>query len=143
MADIPRRWIAVGALLGALGVALGAFGAHWLGGFLTSMGYAGEDLQHRTAIFETAVRYQMFDAFALVLAGLLLNQRDCQCWRLAGWAFLVGTALFSGFLYALALVGPNLRWFGAIVPLGGVLMIVGWVALADGALRRESSSDRL
>lgn len=136
MNNIARLWIATGALLGALGVGLGAFGAHGLGDFLARLGYEGDDLHHRIAIFETAVRYQMMHAIAIVLTALLLNQHDCKCWRLAAWSFLLGVVVFSGLLKVLTFAGPDWRWLGAIVPIGGVLMIVGWVALAVGAIRK-------
>ena len=75
MSEISRRWIAVGALLAAIGVGLGAYGAHGLKDTLARLGYTGDDLTHRLSIFETAVRYQMFHAIAIVLAGFALPQR--------------------------------------------------------------------
>jgi uncharacterized membrane protein YgdD (TMEM256/DUF423 family) len=136
MSSAARFWIAVGALLGAIGVGLGAYGAHGLSEFLGRLGYEGDDLHHRVAIFETAVRYQMMHAIALVLTGLLLNHRDCKCWHLAACSFLAGVLIFSGLLKVLTFAGPSWRWLGAIVPIGGVLLIVGWVAMAVGAIRR-------
>lgn len=134
MASISRRWIAIGAVIAAIGVALGAFSAHGLPDFLAQLGYAGDDLAHRLDIFETAVRYQMLHAEALVLIGIALQLRDCRAWRFAAWAFLVGIISFSGLLKVLALAGPQWKWLGAIVPLGGAAMIVGWLALAVGAI---------
>jgi uncharacterized membrane protein YgdD (TMEM256/DUF423 family) len=131
----PSRWIAVGALLGALGVALGAFGAHVLGTLLGSLGYVGDEATRRIAIHETAVRYQLWHALAIVLVGLALATRPTPWWQASAWAFLFGVLVFSGFLYVLVLVGPSMRWFGAIVPFGGVSLIVGWLLLAVGALR--------
>jgi len=137
MPSISRRWIAIGALLGALGVALGAYGAHGLSDLLEKrFDYTGDDLHHRLAIFETAVRYQMFHAFALVLTGLALAQRDTAAWRFAAWAFLIGVLIFSGLLKVLAFAPPNYNWLGAIVPIGGLLLIVAWLALALGALKK-------
>ena len=89
MSSLSRRWIAVGAILAAIGVGLGAFGSHVLRDSLTHLGYTGDDLIRRTAIWETAVRYQMFHAIAIVLAGFALQQRDTFAWRLVPWAFLV------------------------------------------------------
>jgi uncharacterized membrane protein YgdD (TMEM256/DUF423 family) len=131
----PSRWIAIGAILGALGVALGAYGAHGLEKQLATLGYEGGDLAKRIANHETAVRYQMWHALAIVLVGLALSTRSTPWWQAAGWAFLAGVLIFSGFLYALVFVGPSLRWFGAIVPIGGVSLIVGWTLLAIGAWR--------
>jgi uncharacterized membrane protein YgdD (TMEM256/DUF423 family) len=120
------RWIAVGALSGAVTVGLGAFGAHALKSRVTP-----EDL----AIWETAVHYQGLHALALVLFGLWRNQGGKGC--AAGWGFLAGSAIFSGTLYAMVLGGP--RWLGAITPLGGTAMIVGWIAFAIAAWRRAGS----
>ncbi len=135
MSPLSQRWIAIGALLGAIGVGLGAFGAHFLPGFLAGRGYEGSDLGRRLDIFETAIRYQMLHALALVFTGLALDRRPCKCWNFAAWAFLFGVLVFSGFLKVLTFAGPEWNWLGRIVPIGGVGMIVGWVALAVGALR--------
>jgi uncharacterized membrane protein YgdD (TMEM256/DUF423 family) len=134
MSSVARRWIAVGALLAALGVGLGAFGAHGLREALTHQGYSGEDLSRRLAIWETAIRYQMFHAIAIVLAGFALQQRDTRAWRLAPWFFLVGIILFSGLLKVLTFAGPQWNWLGAIVPIGGVSMIAGWLTFAICAI---------
>jgi uncharacterized membrane protein YgdD (TMEM256/DUF423 family) len=117
----PNRWIAIGALLGAAGVALGAFGAHGLEGL---------------ANHETAVRYQMWHALAIVVVGIVLGIRPSPWWNAAGWAFLAGVVIFSGLLYVLVLAGPSWRWLGAIVPIGGLSLIAGWILLAAGALRQ-------
>jgi uncharacterized membrane protein YgdD (TMEM256/DUF423 family) len=139
--SISRRWIAIGALIGAIGVGLGAFGAHGLSEFLeTKLNYSGDDLQRRLANFETAVRYQMLHAIALVLVGLALAQRDTGWWRLAAWAFLAGILLFCGLLKVLTIAPPEWKWLGAIVPVGGVALIAGWVMFAGGALRRQANS---
>ena len=102
---------------------------------LESLGYIGDEAARRTAIHETAVRYQMWHAMAIALVGLALSTRTNPWWQASAWAFLFGVLVFSGFLYALVLVGPSMRWFGAIVPFGGVSLIAGWVLLAVGALR--------
>jgi len=113
-------WIRIGAISAGLAVAAGAFGAHALEGKLDS---------RAKEVFETAARYQMFHALALLAVGLLaLRGRPGRALDVAGWAFLIGAILFSGSLYALALTG--IRWLGAITPLGGVGFLVGWAALA-------------
>jgi uncharacterized membrane protein YgdD (TMEM256/DUF423 family) len=131
----PRQWIAVGALLGAIGVALGAFGAHGLPGRLAARGYEGDDLARRLANQETAVRYQMWHAIAIVLVGVTLTNHASPWWQAAAWAFLLGVLIFSGLLYALVLASPTWRWLGAIVPIGGLSLIAGWLLLTFGALR--------
>jgi uncharacterized membrane protein YgdD (TMEM256/DUF423 family) len=128
----PKTWIACGALIGALGVALGAFGAHGLGDRLAGWGLSPEEVAKRLATYETAARYQMYHALALVAVGLLAQQSPTRACQIAGVAFLVGVLVFSGFLYALVLTGVKV--LGAIVPIGGVAFIVGWLALAWAAL---------
>lgn len=113
-------WLRLGAILGGLAVACGAFAAH---GLEKTLNARGLDL------FETAARYQMYHALALVAVGLLAgSRRPGRELVLAGWAFFAGTLLFSGSLYALAL--SEARWLGAITPFGGILFLVGWAALA-------------
>ncbi|HVT29018.1 MAG TPA: DUF423 domain-containing protein [Lacipirellulaceae bacterium] len=136
MTNLSRRWIAVGALLAAIAVGLGAYGAHGLKDTLSRAGFAGDDLIRRLGIFETAVRYQMFHSIALVLTGLALQHRPCSCWRFAAWAFLLGIILFCGLLKVLTFADPKWNWLGAVVPIGGVAMIAGWLSLAVGALRK-------
>ncbi len=109
---------AAGALLAALGVALGAFGAHALKTRLDPALLAN---------FETAVRYQMYAALALLALGTQAGQRR------AGWPLLLGGVIFSGSLYLMALTGA--RWLGAVTPVGGALMIAGFVLAALDARR--------
>jgi len=111
----------IGALLGGLAVAAGAFGAHALRARMSEA-----DL----AIFETAARYQMYHALALLAAAWLLDRGAAQA-GLAAWGFTAGTLIFSGSLYLMVFTGA--RWLGAITPIGGVLMIGGWVALVLAA----------
>lgn len=113
------RFGMVGALSGFFAVLAGAFGAHAL--------RAGLDPAH-LQIFETAARYQLIHALALVLVSLLPSRSDQSSLRLSGGLFLGGTVLFSGSLYALALTG--VPWLGAITPLGGGCFLLGWLALA-------------
>jgi uncharacterized membrane protein YgdD (TMEM256/DUF423 family) len=117
----PRFWFTTGALLAGLAVAAGAFGAHGLRSRLSPA-----DL----ATFETAVRYQMYHALALLAVAGLLG-RGAALAGAAGWSFLAGIALFSGSLYLLTLAG--MRWMGAVTPLGGAAFLAGWVLLALSA----------
>jgi len=109
----------LGALMAFLAVALGAFGAHGLAGRLPP-----GDL----AIFETAVRYQMYHSLGLLLVAALSATVPGFRARVTGWAFTLGILVFSGSLYVLVLTGQ--RWLGAVTPLGGVAFLVGWAALA-------------
>ncbi len=121
------NWVWIGSVLGFLGVAAGAFGAHGLRAILSP---------ERLQIFEVAVRYQMYHALALLGVGILLARlsTDGSVWlSAAGWLFVAGAVLFSGSLYALSLSGTT--WLGAITPLGGLAFLAGWLALAVGVWR--------
>lgn len=112
--------IALGALNAAIAVAAGAFGAHGL----------RERIEPRALeIFETAARYQMYHALALILCGLIATRGAAT----AGWLLQLGIVVFSGSLYALALTG--VKGLGAITPLGGLAFLVGWGWLAWSAWR--------
>ena len=96
--------------------------------------------RHRLAIFETAVRYQMFHAIALIAnRPRTPAARYSRAWRFAAWAFLVGIILFCGSLKVLTFAGPKWNWLGAIVPFGGASMIVGWLALGICALEEVTT----
>ena len=124
----PTPWVALGAVLAGLAVAAGAFGAHALRTRLSPT---------ELATFETAARYQMYHALALVAVGLLDRQRSDRLLTMAGWAFLAGIVLFSGSLYGLALTG--IRGLGAITPLGGLGFLAGWGLVAWTAFRGPRS----
>lgn len=111
--DTSTTAIRLGAVLGLVGVAAGAFGAHAL------------DLAEQARQWwSTATEYQMYHALALLLCGALARGRRAA---LPVWCFGGGTLVFSGSLYAMALGAP--RWFGAITPIGGTLFLVGWLAM--------------
>lgn len=136
-----KLWLLLGALLGGLAVALGAFGAHGLEGALQARHAAGEltaeELAQRLANWETAAHYQMYHALALLAVGWLTARHCGRAINLAGAAFTLGTALFSGCLFVLVLTGQ--KWLGAIVPLGGTLLLVGWAFLAIAICRDAPS----
>lgn len=123
-----RPILVTAALLGALAVVLGAFGAHALRDALD---------EKSLAIWQTAVDYQFRHVLALLAAGLLARAQANRAITFAAVAFVAGIVLFSGSLYALALGAP--RFVGAITPLGGAALIAGWLALAWSALRRADS----
>jgi uncharacterized membrane protein YgdD (TMEM256/DUF423 family) len=79
-------------------------------------------------VFETAARYQMYHALALLIIGGMASHISERDIRIAGWCFVGGIVLFSGSLYVVALTGT--RWVGAITPLGGAAFLSGWIALA-------------
>jgi uncharacterized membrane protein YgdD (TMEM256/DUF423 family) len=129
------RWIAiVGAVLAALGVAKGAFGAHWLEDYLAKLGYAA-DLEKRVEWFDTAVRYQLYHALGMVVVASLAGRVATGWAQGAAVAFLTGIALFSGSLFVMTFAGEAWRKLGAAVPFGGAAFIVGWLLLAIAAAR--------
>jgi uncharacterized membrane protein YgdD (TMEM256/DUF423 family) len=112
---VDKTFLLIGAVAGFLGVAFGAFGAHGLRTRLTP---------DMLAVFETAVRYQMYHALAILLVGLMMARMGGWLFSAAGWAFTAGIVLFSGSLYVLALTGTSA--LGAITPFGGVAFLLGW-----------------
>lgn len=127
-----RPWLLAGAVLGFVGVAAGSFGAHGLKAML--------EATDQSANWETAVRYCLFHAVALAIVAVAMAvPQTAGCRGLltaAGWAFLLGTLIFSGCLAGLALSGVKV--LGAIVPIGGVLMLAGWACLALAAFRTSA-----
>ncbi len=120
----PRAAAAWGASLAGVAVVLGAFGVHGLAGMVSA---------DRLQVWETAVRFQMYHALALLLIGALPTRA-----RLASLLLLVGVAVFSGSLYLLVATGVTA--LGAITPVGGLLMIAGWALLALSLVRREAGT---
>jgi len=104
---------------GALSVMIGAFGAHALRASLEAQG--------RLETFETAVKYQFYHTLALLAIGLLMYKISDKLLGYAGYSMIGGVIIFSGSLYILCLSG--IRWLGAVTPIGGVLMIIGWALL--------------
>lgn len=117
---MAQLFITLGAIFGGLSVAAGAFATHALKSTLSAKAIE---------IFETAARYQMYHAIALLIVALLLLRTDSPTTLIVtGWAFIIGIAIFSGSLYALSLT--DIKILGAITPLGGAALIIGWLCLA-------------
>jgi len=120
-----RLFVALGASFGALGVVLGAFGAHALKARLSP---------EALALYQTAVQYHLWHALGLLGVGLACVQLPPSGWlRASGWLLAAGIVLFSGSLYLLAVTGA--KWLGAITPFGGGAFILGWIAMLLAALR--------
>jgi uncharacterized membrane protein YgdD (TMEM256/DUF423 family) len=117
-----RKTLITASIIGALAVALGAFGAHALKGML--------EASDRVDVYKTAVSYHFYHTFALLAVGILMNQFPSAKLRYASIFFLTGIILFSGSLYVLCFTGIGI--LGAITPVGGVLFIFGWVFLTLG-----------
>ena len=126
-----RFFLMAGSLLGALSVALGAFGAHSLKKIVSP---------EAVATFETGVRYQFYHTFALLLVAVLYEKFPNKFLVWAGNSFLAGMLLFSGSLYALALLNDSgnvgLRKIGIVTPFGGLFFIAGWLFLMWGVSKR-------
>jgi uncharacterized membrane protein YgdD (TMEM256/DUF423 family) len=122
---MERLFFSLGGISAMISVAAGAFGAHALRDRLAP---------GSLAIFETAARYQMYHALGLFAAAGAASRWPSPWPHWAGWLFVVGTLLFSGSLYTLALTGT--RWLGAITPVGGVAFLAGWLCLAWSARLR-------
>jgi uncharacterized membrane protein YgdD (TMEM256/DUF423 family) len=124
---MAKTLLIVAALSGFMAVALGAFGAHGLRGRLSP---------EMMSVFQTGVQYHFYHTLALLGVAILLllpGQLNAPVLVLSGLCFIVGTLLFSGSLYLLAIT--ELRWLGAITPLGGVAFLVGWLALTWCAVK--------
>jgi uncharacterized membrane protein YgdD (TMEM256/DUF423 family) len=126
--------LVLAGVLGFLGVALGAFGAHALKGWLSTL----PDGADRLAWWHTGVQYHLWHAVLLVGVGAWLRQvpddGTQKPLRIASWLTLGGIALFSGSLYAMALTG--IRVLGAVTPFGGVCFLGAWCAVAVAAMRK-------
>lgn len=124
MLSTPRLFLLFATFAAGTAVALGAFAAHGLKTRLDT---------HMLEVWQTGVHYQMFHALALLLVALWAWQQPGRLLNVAGGLFILGTVLFSGSLYTLALTG--IRWLGAITPLGGLCFLVGWLLLFIAAWR--------
>ncbi len=122
------NWIGIAAINMAIAVALGAFGAHGLKGVVNVQ---------QLEWWHTATLYLFIHALGLLVVGLLIRLKYTT--QATAWLLQTGIIIFAGSLYAMTLGAP--RWFGAITPIGGVLMIVGWLWLAISTFRLENSMD--
>ena len=115
---MDRFFFLSGAVAAFIAVALGAFGAHSLKTKLSA------DMLN---IFEIGVRYQMYHALGLIAVACSTTRWPEANLNAAGWAFIVGIVVFSGSLYLLS--ATDIRWFGAITPIGGLAFLIGWAIL--------------
>jgi uncharacterized membrane protein YgdD (TMEM256/DUF423 family) len=124
---MPKTWVTIGAASAGLAVVFGAFGAHALRDRLTDK---------MMAVYQTGSQYQFIHALALILLGIWSANHDSALSSGAGWCFTVGTLLFSGSLYALAVT--DIRILGAITPFGGLSFIAGWICFAISAWKANA-----
>lgn len=134
---MSKRFIQYAAILGALSVVLGAFGAHALKKLVEA---------DTVATFETGVRYQFYHTFALLAVGILYRRMPGKVMEWAGIFFISGIVLFSGSLYLLTYLNATetvgLRGVGAVTPLGGLCFIAGWICLFIRSLRPRVHRER-
>jgi uncharacterized membrane protein YgdD (TMEM256/DUF423 family) len=117
-----KLFLKSGAILAGLSIALGAFGAHAFKEVL--------ELSNRTETYETAARYQMYGALALIFVGILTDRIPHKFLTWAGYALIVGTIIFSGSLYLICATGVTM--WGAVAPIGGVSLMMGWILFFMG-----------
>lgn len=120
-----KLFLLAGSVLGGLGIAIGAFGAHALKKTLLETG--------KQEVFETAVKYHFYHAFALLILGILFEKIQSPLLNYAGYAFMIGVFIFSGSLYILSISGVT-KW-GAVTPIGGLILIIGWILMFSGILK--------
>jgi len=123
---VCRLWLFLAACNGLIAVAAGAFGAHALKARLTA---------DKLAVFEVAVRYQMYHAFALAVLSWCAAHQPSRRVTASGCCTMCGILLFSGSLYGL--VFTNWKWLGPVTPVGGIFLMAGWLLLILAALHRE------
>jgi uncharacterized membrane protein YgdD (TMEM256/DUF423 family) len=119
---MAKIFLMAASISGFLAVAIGAFGAH---------GLKQKISEEMMAVYQTGVQYHFYHTLALLGVGILLQQfPHSLALKVSGWGMLLGMLVFSGSLYLLALSGT--RWLGAITPIGGLALLVAWLALAVG-----------
>lgn len=120
-----KLFLLLGSINAMIAVMLGAFGAHALKSRLTA---------EMLAIFQTGVQYHFYHSLGLIAVGLVINQyTSVGLFKWSGWLMFAGILLFSGSLYILAI--SNLRWMGAITPIGGTSFIIAWLLLFIGIMK--------
>ena len=122
---ITHRYRLLGSVLALCAVLFGAFGAHALRETLS--------IHDSIQIWETAVRYQMWHALALIMLSMIPGAQSIP--KMTGPCFLIGSLLFSGSLYGLALDGP--KWLGPVTPLGGLCLMLGWLLLVYSSYKNK------
>ncbi len=129
-----KSFLQMAAVLGALSVAMGAFGAHALKKIVP---------EATVNIFETGVRYQFYHVFALAAVAILFREFDNKWMLWSGYMFIVGIILFSGSLYFLTYIKAtdkiSLNWVGAITPIGGVAFIAAWLCMFIAIYKNQSA----
>ncbi len=134
---MQKQFLVFSGFSGAIAVAFGAMGAHFLKSKLDGISFTETNL----LTFETAVRYQMYHSIAILAVCLLSDKYKTKLLSKAGYCFMAGIVCFSGSLYFLSLGGllglTSIHWLGPITPIGGLFFIAGWVLLGMSGLERK------
>lgn len=121
---ISKKFLIIACLLMATAVSLGAFGAHGLKKIITP---------DMLSVYQTGVQYQFYHALGLLGVAFIAHVNSTKLVNMAGNLMFTGVMIFSGSLYLLVIL--NIKWLGAITPIGGVLMVISWVLLAWAVFR--------
>jgi uncharacterized membrane protein YgdD (TMEM256/DUF423 family) len=121
-----KNFLIMACLLMATAVSLGAFGAHGLKKIITP---------DMLSVYQTGVQYQFYHALGLLGVAFIAHVNSTKLVNMAGNLMFTGVMIFSGSLYLLVIL--NIKWLGAITPIGGVLMVISWVLLAWAVFRSD------
>ena len=136
---MQKRFLIFGGISGAIAVALGAMGAH----FLKSKIETGLITELNLKTFETATRYQMYHSIILIVIALLSEKINYRLLSKSAYCFIIGIFCFSGSLYLISTAGligiTNINWLGPITPIGGLFFISGWFLLAFSSIRNSKN----
>jgi len=121
-----KRFLLLGTILMALAVCFGAFGAHGLKKIVSA---------EMLSVYQTGVQYQFYHALGLCVVAFIAHLHETKLVRIAGNIMFIGVIIFSFSLYVLVLL--DMKWLGAITPIGGILMVISWVLLAWSVFRSE------
>ncbi|HXB41216.1 MAG TPA: DUF423 domain-containing protein [Bacteroidia bacterium] len=138
---MKNPFLILASLFGATGVTLGALGAHYLKGKF-ELGIINE---FQYDAFDKATKYQLMHAIVLLFVFFFYQQTNAKLVKISGWLFVIGILFFSGSVYALStqpISHINFSFFGPVTPLGGLLLIAGWVCLLIQAFRMHKNSIR-
>ncbi len=134
---MQKRFLIFSGIAGALAVALGAMAAHGLESKIDGVTFTLRNLQ----VFETAARYQMYHALALLALAFFTDKFDHKMIHKAGYCFMAGIVLFSGSLYLISTAGliglSSIKWLGPITPIGGLFFIAGWILVVVSAIKNK------
>lgn len=125
MNQTSKQFLLLGTILMALAVSLGAFGAHGLKKIVSA---------EMLTVYQTGIQYQFYHALGLCVVAFIAHLHNGKWVKIAGMMMFIGVIIFSFSLYILVLL--DMKWLGAITPIGGVLMVISWVILAWSVFKK-------